>query len=613
MKRFYSKKSVLSRVMTSSALILLTVAPIAANAIQAAPGVYAQTSSNPVADSTSDRSISLTKYQAVDANDHGAAGDGTSQTVTNDPLSGVTFTLQRVIPTSGGAQLTDPTKQKQGTDYTIDTSFAAQTKTTDSNGNITWDLGTGTANDGVYIVTETSTTGAVDTVTGQPVTVVSPTNPFFVYVPQTQRNVSNPGLIYNVVVQPKNVIQNDLNPDKTVDGQKTESLVAGSNFQWELTTGIPNSLYTIAKDDTTVPIYDANGNPVKNTDGSQFTVDIPAGSPIYVPAGTGPDGTAYPAQSNFSMTDTLNKDLNYQSATVQVSKDGGQTWTDLPAADFTIDAPTSANGNVLTSSLTAAGIADVGTGGYNKIRTVIKTTVAQGWDGVIPNTFDVNFQTPGGTPQTQTPPPGTEPTYYDGGFDVLKEDASTKAELSGAQFMISDSEADAAAGKFMATDGKIYQYTPGSSPLTDNGDGTANDTTGVLPSGVKWIVSTSGSNGQAAFNGLPLTFTDGNGNGILDLDSNNFPTNGDTVQKDYWVVETVAPSSYELLKTPQKVTVTLGTKGTTALTVDDVKQTNLPFTGGAGTGILITVAVGAIGIGTAFVVLDRKRKAKSEA
>jgi hypothetical protein len=627
MKKTTTKKAVLSRLMMSSALLLFTAGPVATTLVSV-PVASAQTSSNPVADTTSDRSITLTKYQAVDANDHGTAGDGTLQTVTNTPLEGVKFELQRVLPVSGGAQLVDPTQQKLGTDYTIDSSFTAQTLATDANGQIKWDLGTGTANDGIYIVTEVDDSGAIDPTTGKPVTVVMAANPFFVYVPQTQRGVANPGLIYNVNVQPKNVIQNALNPNKTIgtdpnpgNDSTTDSLVAGDTFYWGMTTGIPNSLYTIAKDDTTVPIFDANGNEVKNTDGSQFTITIPAGQPIYIPAGTGPDGTAYPAQSNFNMTDTLNKDLIYKGATMWVETASG--WTQLNSADYTISTTTNADGTTaFKASLTAQGIKEVGsgsatdvngvsiTGPFTNIQTRIESTVAPNWDGAIPNTFDVNFQTPGGTPQTQTPPPGTEPVYYDGGFNILKEDASTKAELAGAQFMISDSAADAAANKFFATDGNLYQYNPGSTPLVDNGDGTANDTTGALPSGVKWLITTSNSNGSAAFNGLPLTFTDGNGNGVLDLDGNGLPTNGDTVTKDYYVVETVAPNGYELLKTPQKVTVTLGSHGTVALTVDDTKSTNLPFTGGTGTVLMVTVALGAIGIGTAMIVINKKHKSE---
>ena len=46
--------------------------------------------------------------------------------------------------------------------------------------------------------------------------------------------------------------------------------------------------------------------------------------------------------------------------------------------------------------------------------------------------------------------------------------------------------------------------------------------------------------------------------------------------------------------------------------ITDKPKTELPFTGGTGTMLLITVAVGAIGIGTAAVVMDKKRRQEAE-
>ncbi|QDK71163.1 hypothetical protein FLP15_08375 [Lactococcus protaetiae] len=168
--------------------------------------------------------------------------------------------------------------------------------------------------------------------------------------------------------------------------------------------------------------------------------------------------------------------------------------------------------------------------------------------------------------------------------------------------MIATSEDNANAGKYLASDGNSY---------------TTADT---LPSGVSFLTSTSDGNGHATFDGLPLAFNDGNGNGILDwTDSNSNGiidpgelSDGDTVQSDYWVVETKAPAGYELLKTPQKVTVndTTSNDSTIELTVADQKSTDLPFTGGAGQVLLVTLALGSIGIGTAIIVARKKRQSK---
>ncbi|GAB2024518.1 SpaH/EbpB family LPXTG-anchored major pilin [Lactovum odontotermitis] len=614
-----SQKSVVSHLMTCSALLLLASTPALALAgtsfLLGTTHVSAQTSSNPVADATSERSLTITKYQATDVNDHGPAGDGTAQPVARKALQGVEFTLQRVLPKSG-AQLVDPTKD---TAYTFDSNFSAQAATTDKNGKITWNLGTGTANDGIYLVTETNNSGAIDPTTGNAVTVAFPSQPFFVYIPQTQRGTANPGLIYDVNVMPKNVISNDLTPDKTANGSKGSSLMAGNNFSWELTTGIPNGLYTTAKSEIVTPVFDAAGNPVKNADGSQFTIATAEGQPIYFSAGTGPDGTAYPAQANYSLVDNLDKNLSYKEASLWVHNASG--WTQLADADYTTTYDKTSNR--VTIALTASGIKEIGLGAvtakdgskvsgpFDKISGHIITSVAPNWTGTVSNDFDVNYQIPGGKPQTDRTTPGTEPKYFDGGFDILKEDAADKTQLAGAVFMISDSQANVDASKFLATDGNVYSYTS-SSALADNNDGTADDSTGSLPTGVKWLISTSDANGKAAFNGLPLKFTDGNSNNVLDLDAASMPAGGDSVQQDYYVVETIAPKGYELMKSAQKVTVTLGTHATNAVTVDDNKSTNLPFTGGAGNVILITVAIAAIGLGTAFVVMDKKRKKAAE-
>lgn len=593
------KQAIFSRMMASSTILILgggTVAPVLVSGQVA----FAATSTNPVADETSARSITITKYQATELNDHNSEGDGTlNTTVTNAKLQGVKFQLQRVKAVNSGSQLTDPTVQVEGKDYTIDSSFTAVTLTTDANGHAKFNLGNDTKNDGIYIVTEVDDSGAKDPATGKPVKVTTPANPFFVYVPQTSRG-NQSGLIYDVQAQPKNVIENALNPGKTINGKPGDSVVAGDSFEWELTTGIPSGLYTIAKDDTTVPVVNKNGNQLYNADHSKASVVIKAGSPLYLPAGSyfDKDGKSVQsvAVSNFNMHDTLNKDLNYKGATVWVHSAAG--WVQLAKADYTVE---NKNGE-FNMNLTAQGIKEIGsdsitdvtgknvTGPFDQISTHIETTVLAGWNGYIPNTFDVTYQTPGGKPDTQVPP--TEPGYYNGGFDIRKQDASTQADLAGAEFKIATSEANAKAGIFLASDGKSYSSSD------------------ALPSGVSYLSSTSDSKGHAAFDGLPLTWTDG-GNGVVDVDpTTGLPINGDKIQDDYWVVETKAPNGYELLKTPQKVQVTLGTASdnTVELTVDNKKSTKLPFTGGAGQFFFITVALSSIAVGTAIIVARKKRQ-----
>ncbi|WP_285122533.1 SpaH/EbpB family LPXTG-anchored major pilin [Lactococcus petauri] len=605
MEKINTKKAVLSRILTASALLMLTTGP-AVSTVTSVINASADTHQS-IADDNSKRSITITKYQATSLNDHGAEGDGTSKPVTNAPLQGVKFKLQRVLPKAGGVQLVDPTQQKEGVDYTIDTTFTEQTGTTDANGQIKWDLGTGKTNDGIYLVTEVDSSGAVDPATNKPVTVTTPANPFFVYVPQTNRG-DNSSLIYDVQAQPKNVVGNDLNPSKTINGKPGDSVVAGNTFQWELTTGIPSGLYETAKENTTIPVVDDKGNQLYTDTAGQHAayITVQKGQPLYFDGTGGPYYDAKgqqvtpPAQSNFSMTDQLNDKLTYKNATVWVHKPTGE-WIQLDSSDYTVNY--SAGNHSFTMNLTSKGIKEVGsgsvtnaqgatvTGPFDKISTHIETTVNEGFNGNVPNTFEVKYQTPGTKPGTDTP--SEKPQYYNGGFDIKKQDSKTAASLSGAEFKIATSEENARAGKFLATDGKSY-------------------TSATIPSGVTFLTATSGNDGRAEFNGLPLVWTDGNADNVVNIGPNGLPTNGDRIQQDYWVVETKAPSGYELLKNPQQVTVDLSTHDnkTIELTVNDDKSTKLPFTGGAGTGILITVALGTIGIGTAFIVMDKKRKAE---
>lgn len=104
-------------------------------------------------------------------------------------------------------------------------------------------------------------------------------------------------------------------------------------------------------------------------------------------------------------------------------------------------------------------------------------------------------------------------------------------------------------------------------------------------------------------------YTDTDGDGQQDIGTE--PTFAkEDIKRDYWVVETKAPEGYELLKAPQKITVNLvsETNDVIEATIVNETKTDLPFTGGAGTTLLIAIAIGAITIGTAAVVIDKKRQ-----
>lgn len=529
-------------------------------------------SADAVADTTSKRSVTLWKYQVKDASELGDRGDGTfDPTVDKDVIPGIKFKVQRVTPIIGKKSLTNPREQVEGTDYTIDKTFTEKTITTDAAGKAVLDLGVGRTNDGVYLVTELPD-DRTDVTATDGKKVETPADPFFVYVPQTDREDTGK-LIYDVQVQPKNILESLVNPNKTIENDKGFSIQAGQDFEWELAAKIPAGLWQIASQNGEIDIYDADGNKLDTP------YQMKAGDPIVIRDDNGV------LQPNFSMTDTLDSQLTYidGSAKVQVKKGDTGKWEDLATTEYTVffDKAT----NTVKTTLTEAGLTKVGTtsNGYTDIQTVFTTKVAEGWNGILDNNFTTNYQIPGQKRKSVTPPPENKPKYYTGGFDIEKTGEDTKAALAGAEFMIALTKADAEAGKFLASDGKAY------------------DKGATLPAGVTFQKSVSDASGKATFDGLVLDWEDKNSDQVVQ---------DDEVSRTYWVVETKAPDGYELLKAPVEVKVDLSTEKdeTIELNIVDKPKTDLPFTGGEGTTLLIVIALGAITVGTAAIVIDKKRR-----
>ncbi|MDT2659414.1 SpaH/EbpB family LPXTG-anchored major pilin [Enterococcus hulanensis] len=561
-------------------------------------------SGNPVSDNTSDRSITIWKYEIHSASELGGRGDGESLDPGTAPdltgkkvMQDVNFEIIRVIPNTG-VDLTDPLIQKETTHYTIDPTFTRQTGHTAADGSLKFDVGSGKTADGIYLVREiTDSNGKytyTDPSTGETgLEINKPMDPFFVWLPQTKRDDTSK-LIYDVHVHPKNIVTNtDL--DKTVEGGKGYSIKAGQDFQWEATTALPDGLYSeIDKEMTITNWLDPADGTIKDLviDSTMLPYDLHA--------------------NYFKITDDLNSSLLLKDIVVQVTDDDGATWSDLSiGADYKVELnDTAVNAHPITNmtagdakkvmvSLTNDGMKKVTNDSDTHIRVVYKTTVEQDFNGKITNKYDIDYLLPGQDPVNDT---SDEPEYYNGGFDIKKTDKAG-ADLSGAIFHIALTEEDAEAKKFLASDGNVY---------TLNDDGTTTPALPQTPVVVKLLTSTSNASGEARFDGLKLDwFTDSNGNGKQEPSIPSEATwDEEDIKKDYWVVETTSPEGYELLKTPKKVTVTLTTHNNTdpELTVVNEPKTKLPFTGGTGTTLLIIIAIGAITIGTASIAIDKKRR-----
>ncbi|WP_159722922.1 SpaH/EbpB family LPXTG-anchored major pilin [Enterococcus sp. CSURQ0835] len=559
----------------ATTLVLGTSAVGTVNAL-AADGGTGTTTQAPaaIADNTSQRSITVHKYKIDSADELKNVTDRDTGELNPDkvknlaPLKGVEFTIQKVTP-KNGASLTDPTKQKEGTDYELVDGTAKKVSTGDD-GTATFDLGKGAANDGLYIVTETGKT--YEDATGTHA-ITKPADPFFVYVPQTKRGTTD-SLLYDVNVYPKNIMSTKLNPKKTVEGQAGFSNKAGVPFNWYGTIDVPDGLYYQVKKGETY--YDVN-------DQKQVAAN---------------DMDVYATE--FGIDDQLSDQLQFNSLKVQYTTDG-KTWTDLKAGaqgetkeNSTGDYLITQNGQKVSVDFTNTGLKNLVDQKAKNVRVVYNTTAKDdNFSGVIQNTITPRYHTPGLPP---TPPENIPsiPEYPTGGFDILKnaEDKKDKdgnlEKLSGAEFKIATSEDNAKAGTFV-------QNKAG-----------------------KDLSATSGADGVASFDGLELNIPD-------NMKGDNAPKDTTrTFTKDYWIVETKAPSGYELLKTPQKVTISTTatyddqgkitavkgtfTKDATEATVTDKPKTDLPFTGGQGL-LLIIIIASALGVaGVTGIYISNKKK-----
>ncbi|EGO6609462.1 SpaH/EbpB family LPXTG-anchored major pilin [Enterococcus faecalis] len=524
---------------------------------------------SPIADETSTRSITLWKYAVSDTSELGNEGTGSAVEVNKDPLPGIKFTVKKV-EAIGNATLVNGLVAKEGRDYNIIDTL--DTITTDENGMAKVELGVGTKVDGIYLLEELDDDR-----------VAKPVDPFFVIVPQTNRE-NQSSLIYDVEVQPKNIVESLLNPDKTAEEGKGFSIKAGMPFKWEASANIPSGLYTVINQDMIIsPVYNELGEIVAD-------LNVSTGDEIYA--------------NYYRITDELVKELLLDDVKVEALDTTG-SWNGL---EFNKDYSVVVNGEEQTEtpitdesddvkkvvvSLTETGMKKVTKASDEKIRVVYTTHVDKDYNGMITNHMDVSFLTPGLKPVTK--PSTSDPEYYTGGFDIEKTATDKVApynKLSGAEFHIADSKANADKGIYLASDGKSYD-----SQLT------------TMPTGIEFLTAVSDASGLASFNGLVLNwYDDDNNNGKQDPDEPTY--NKEDIKKSYWVVETKAPAGYQLLKEAQKVVVDLSTAGKDLieLEVKDTPNTKLPFTGGEGTKLIVSIALGAIAIGIVAIGVDKKRR-----
>ncbi|HET6152654.1 MAG TPA: SpaH/EbpB family LPXTG-anchored major pilin [Marmoricola sp.] len=266
----------------------------------------------------------------------------------------------------------------------------------------------------------------------------------------------------------------------------------------------------------------------------------------------------------YKITDQLDPKLDFVSAAVTLS-DNSATLT--AGTDYTL----ASGGSLVSVQFTTAGLAKLAAHSSAQVQLVVNTKVNA--VGEIANTavlypnagsFSIQPGQPGGP--VETPPVVTKW----GSVTVLKTDQGGTA-LAGAAFKVYTSQADAEAG-------------------TNAVDlGTPNQ---------EFVV---GANGQVTISGL--RYSDwANGAAVTSSDPN---------YRTYYLVESKAPTGYELQAEPIPFTVTAATTAVGVdVTVKDVPANagfQLPFTGGHG--LRNYYIAGAVLIGLALVLSVRRRQA----
>lgn len=278
--------------------------------------------------------------------------------------------------------------------------------------------------------------------------------------------------------------------------------------------------------------------------------------------------------TRFLVTDKISEKLILDEDSITITADGEELQKDI---DYTV---------YYTDKLLKIAFIDTGITGANLIgRSTLEITYTTTFDRSVSigesveNSasiyWDTNYDEDG-------PDDGEDPTdpkdpddkkkadvdepadVHTGGLKIKKVDTAGNA-LAGAIFKIATSEENAKSGIFVKIDGVE-------------------------------ITAISGEDGLALFEGLAY--------GTAEQDKDNQSTN-------YWLVETVAPSGYNLLSSPVEVTIDKDSYTTdNPIEIQNKKGILLPLTGGIGTIIFTVIGVSFMGI--AIIIFIKRDKKEDE-
>lgn len=265
--------------------------------------------------------------------------------------------------------------------------------------------------------------------------------------------------------------------------------------------------------------------------------------------------------SKYIVTDIIDSKLTFSGLDKVVVKAGGTALekdVDYTVAyDAGVLTVTFINGSFVGGQTALAGVTSL----TIEFETKINSNAVMGQN--IPNQADLTYNN--GFEATDTTTPSNEPNVHTGGIKFIKVDAAqTTAGLGGAEFALYTSEADAKAG------------------------------TGAI------ATATSLADGTFEFTGLAY--------GDLDVANS-------TATRTYYMVETKAPTGYELQKDVKTVIISATSYSTTTTTPIQIKntaETTLPKTGGMGTALFTVIGLAFIGCASVmFMMYKRSSKKQS--
>ena len=307
-----------------------------------------------------------------------------------------------------------------------------------------------------------------------------------------------------------------------------------------------------------------------------------------IPSGIYSDIPAEDAIIKYSIIDTLDTALTLDASSIRVCGRTTKTGTDtlIPATNYTV------SGNFRVE-FNAAGRKHMFDNGYKFLSITFDAIVNEGVLSkpgyTVENQPEIDFTNKF---DEEKHGDGIPEKIHTAAVEIIKEDAATAEKLAGAEFQIASSLSNAQNGIYLKKLPATHATRPNAIVDADDPD---------YADAQPWIATTASGTGIAKFEGLKDY-------------SSTFDTDGTEIKTylSYYIVETKAPSGYNLLDAPIKVTFseensTETNSYTISVTVKNTNKFTLPQTGGMGTVLFTVGGIALVGVAIILIATSRKK------